>query len=670
MPQPNRRLRPSEAARWFRALGPLAKLGVWAASLILLVALLEATTIATGMPVSVLEKNAGGAILLVLALVTLLAMIITERRPLAAYGLVIPDDWRRQAFKAAAIGAAFYLTYLTLCVALGGCHIRLDGITAARAGKSLLAAASAAPVAAVQQIIFAGLLLGMLRQATSRWTAVLLPAFVFGAFAAAAKLQTTSPLVAARLLVGLTLVATLLGLLRLRTGSIVFPAGLLAGVIASRKVLAKLRLLDFDPFAEASPWISPSGDPRQAPLFWCLLLLAIAGVAVITKRYGERTVTTDPDAAASFKRVMPFSNLLAFAPLDRWLVELARAQFRVQLAYLPRLVFTLIASALTTIVTLPERILAARLLWHDVPPPVFIVGMHRSGTTHLHNLLALDPQFRSPRNFEVFNPHGFLTGWLTTAAMAPLLMWRRPMDAVQMTVFSTQEEEFALAAMGGESPYWMFPFPRRTRELQRFWHTNRFSPRERTRWQHHYRVLLRKLTWLSRRRPLLKNPVNTSRVAPLAALFPGAQFVYIVRHPYAVYQSNQHFAEQGFAVFQLQTADSSDNYATQFLHQYRAATDACERDLATLAPGAAARLQFEDLEADPVAVIESIYQQLGLELSAEYRRRLQQYLTESGDYQKNRFASLTTDERQQVDAAMGSYLVEWGYASRDVREAA
>ena len=30
--------------------------------------------------------------------------------------------------------------------------------------------------------------------------------------------------------------------------------------------------------------------------------------------------------------------------------------------------------------------------------------MHRSGTTHLHNLLALDERFCTPRNYQVFNP--------------------------------------------------------------------------------------------------------------------------------------------------------------------------------------------------------------------------------------------------------------------------
>ena len=40
-----------------------------------------------------------------------------------------------------------------------------------------------------------------------------------------------------------------------------------------------------------------------------------------------------------------------------------------------------------------------------VPPPLFVLGHWRSGTTHLHNLLAEDAeQFAFANNYQVFNP--------------------------------------------------------------------------------------------------------------------------------------------------------------------------------------------------------------------------------------------------------------------------
>ena len=43
----------------------------------------------------------------------------------------------------------------------------------------------------------------------------------------------------------------------------------------------------------------------------------------------------------------------------------------------------------------------------DIPvePPLFILGIWRSGTTHLQNLFALDSRFASPNWFQVSFPH-------------------------------------------------------------------------------------------------------------------------------------------------------------------------------------------------------------------------------------------------------------------------
>lgn len=653
-----------------RAVGPLGRLGLWAACMLALVVLAELIAVATAWHCSLLGKGAGGAVLLLVALVSLMATVADHSRRLSDYGLATPANWRRQALLAAGLGALIYSGYLAFAWMLGAANLRLDAVTPTRCIKAVLSAVGAMPVAAVQQIIFAGVLLGTLRLATSRLTAVLMPAVLFGAFAALAKYDPSNPAPALRLLIGMTLLATLLGAIRLRTGNIVVPAGLLAGAIVVRRVANKLRLVEFEAMAEWTPWLAPGSDPRQAPAFWAVLAMATAGVAVVLARYGERHLAADAAVAASFKRVMPFSNLLAFAPIDRWLAELFRARFRVGLAYVPRLLFTLIASTLTTIVALPERLLAPLLLRGEAVAPVFIIGMHRSGTTHLHNLLALDPQFRSPRNFEVFNPHGFITGWLTTLAMTPLMVWRRPMDSVQMSVFSSQEDEFALAAMGGESPYWMFPFPRRARQLARYWHPDSFSSAERRRWRRNYQMFLRKLVWRCNRRLLLKNPVNTSRVAELRGMYPDAKFVYIVRHPHQVYQSNLHFAEHGFAVFQLQDAPAQNSYATDFLRAYRQATDRCEQELLGVMSDAKVQVRFEDLESRPIAEIERIYQTLGMPISTEFRRRLVEYLDSLSDYSKNRFSTLTLGEQVKVDSAMGPYLVEWGYQSSHVLDAA
>ena len=60
-----------------------------------------------------------------------------------------------------------------------------------------------------------------------------------------------------------------------------------------------------------------------------------------------------------------------------------------------------------------------------VDAPLFILGHYRSGTTHLHNLLALDPQFAAPTFFQVFNPHTFLSTERWAAPLTDRFVARR-----------------------------------------------------------------------------------------------------------------------------------------------------------------------------------------------------------------------------------------------------
>src|SRR5690349_5937816 len=89
-----------------------------------------------------------------------------------------------------------------------------------------------------------------------------------------------------------------------------------------------------------------------------------------------------------------------------------------------------------------------------VESPLFILGHYRSGTTHLHNLLALDPQFAAPTLFQVLNPHTFLTTGRWAAPVADrLVVRRRYQDEVALGAAMPAEDEVALGTMTGLSPY-------------------------------------------------------------------------------------------------------------------------------------------------------------------------------------------------------------------------
>ncbi len=654
----------ARAQSWFASLTPVSKLALAFAIVGFLAAIVQGLAWASGLDFHILHaRNGGRGVLLALALLCLLGLMAADRRPAADYGLVAGPGWKRLLFGGLALGAAIHAAYCVLVVLLGVYTVQPGEWATSRTVRAILVMPTAFPLAMIQQVIFSGYLLSVIRERHSRFAAVLVSA---GLFAALSQMSDPARLLSLETLprlVGLFLVGTLLGLMRLDSGSILRPAGFLAGCIAIRRLVRKSSLLTVSGAQdELLPWLGRDLDLVQAPVVWLLLALGIVWLAArLSKRRDEPVSRAETDTG--FKRVFPFSNVMILAPLDVWLRCLIDARFRIGWQYVPRLVVSLVLSSLNTVLSLPERLLLPVLLRRRrVLDPVFLVGVHRSGTTHLHNLLALDPQFAAPRAYHVFNPAGFVTcSWLVAPLLGVFLPWKRPMDQVRFHIFAPQEEEFALAGSGRFSPYWAMTFPRRWAAYDRYIRPQDWTSSERRTWQRQFLLFLRKLTLWSGKRPLLKNPYSTGRVSLLQALFPQARFVHLARHPYDVYRSNMHIAREGHVVHQLQDPDPGDSYQTRFLDNYRGMEEAFYRDIETMPAGQVAELAFEDLERDPVGEIRKIYQALGLVFSAEFEARLEHYLDSVGDYQKNRFQGLPDEERRAVDAQVGSLMARWGY---------
>jgi len=271
------------------------------------------------------------------------------------------------------------------------------------------------------------------------------------------------------------------------------------------------------------------------------------------------------------------------------------------------------------------------------PPPLFIIGHWRSGTTLLHELLMLDERFCCPNTYQCFAPgHFLLTEDFITTALAWAIPRKRPMDDVAAGWDRPQEDEFALMNMGAPSPYRRMAFPVTSPPRPEALDLAALSPAERDRWGRSLRRFLDRLAVRDPRRPVLKSPPHTARVAVLAEMFPESRFLHVVRDPFTVVPSTLRLWRSLHEVQSLQV-DSGETLEAYVFAAAEELYAALERDRRTLAPGRLHELRYEDLVADPVVRLGEAYDRLGLDDFAAVRPALERHAVTMKRYRPNTF---------------------------------
>ena len=246
-------------------------------------------------------------------------------------------------------------------------------------------------------------------------------------------------------------------------------------------------------------------------------------------------------------------------------------------------------------------------------PPLFILGHWRSGTTHLHNLLSLDTQnFAFANTYQVTNPLTFLTTEETnTRLFARLVPEKRLMDNMAMGFELPQEDEFAPCLDTLKSSYLGISFPDRQAHYDRYLTFDDVPKDETKNWGDSLITFCKKLTYKYQRPLLLKSPSHTARIKHLLDWFPDARFVHIHRHPHQVFRSNQHYWDTAVWYTYLQKPDRS-KLDLEILQRYRMLHDAFHAQRSLIPDGRFHEISFNELEANPLSTIETIYQKLDL----------------------------------------------------------
>jgi len=363
---------------------------------------------------------------------------------------------------------------------------------------------------------------------------------------------------------------------------------------------------------------------------------------------------------------MGHANTLA--PLSAWF-RLLWENGGASPAYWGRLGRILAATTLASPLRLLERLRFGRAVNRTRidKAPVFVLGVARSGTTHLHNLISRDPQFGVVSTFQAIVPTFCLTGGSRLkGVMARLAPARRPMDRMRLSMDLPQEEEVAISNLCELSAVYALSFPRRAREIyEKYSFMRGLSEGEIRRWERAYMHVARQATLLCEgRRLVLKSPVNTGRIPHLLRLFPDARFVYVVRNPYVVHLSLVHLFRTVVPAHQLQfvadqaLVDLAVSHQRDTIRQYLA-------DRASIPKGRLVEMRFEDLEQDPEGALGRTYGALDLPGWDAMRVVLVEYLRSISGYRKNRY-EIDPDTVDLVERECGFVLDSWAY---DVPEA-
>jgi omega-hydroxy-beta-dihydromenaquinone-9 sulfotransferase len=293
-------------------------------------------------------------------------------------------------------------------------------------------------------------------------------------------------------------------------------------------------------------------------------------------------------------------------------------------------------------------------------PPIFIIGHWRSGTTLLHELMVLDDRHIYPTTYQCFAPNHFLLSeGIVNRWFGFVLPSKRPMDDMATGWDKPQEDEFALCNLGVPSPYESMCFPNHPTRYPEYLNMEGLSEAALTKWRDTMLWFLKRISFKSNRRIILKSPPHTARIKVLLDIFPDAKFIHIVRDPYVLFPSTVRLWKslnelQGM---QVPKHEGLEEYVFScFERMY----STFEKQRALVDSARFYELRYEDLIADPVKQIQAIYEQFELGDFDEVAPKLNAYFEQKRDYRVNKH-NLDPALRDEITRRWGNYIERYGY---------
>lgn len=314
---------------------------------------------------------------------------------------------------------------------------------------------------------------------------------------------------------------------------------------------------------------------------------------------------------------------------------------------------------------LAQRILFSKKLKRislDDHPPVFILGLWRTGTTHLHYLMAQDKQFGYLKNHQAFTFNfSLLSLDRLNKILSIFVPGRRPQDNVKVTLDDPAEEEQPFCTTTTHSSIHSFFFPHNRSYFNKYHLFKGISEEEKKKWSKDYLYLLKGIVYYGKKKDLLlKNPHNTGRVKELLELFPRAKFIFIHRDPYTVFRSTKKLYNRMVSSQFMQHCSQKEidkliiNDNAEILQKYIS-----ERHL--IPKGQLAEIAFDELEKSPMTAMGKVYTSLGIQGFEEAAPHMQNYLDSVSEYKRNTYKPLPQRLLKKINTKWALWFEEFGY---------
>ncbi len=350
--------------------------------------------------------------------------------------------------------------------------------------------------------------------------------------------------------------------------------------------------------------------------------------------------------------------------LGSWLGLLIRNRFQVSLSRTPMAIVVTVVAIGNSIGRFLQYLLFGRALRAVVidEDPIFIIGHWRSGTTMLHETLALDCRHKCPGTYECLAPHhGILTKSLMHRWGKWLLPSTRPMDSMAMGWERPQEDELALCAMGLPSIYMSLAFPSNAVQGTESLDFESAQSEDLAIWKAALLRFARQMTFRDGRRLVLKSPSHTSRLEVLLQIFPDARFVHLVRDPHDSFCSTLKMWRKLGSSHSLQRVGEPPDLEDRVFDTGDKLLRSFKKSRHLVAAERICTIRFEDLIANPVLEVQRIYSDLRLEgFETFVRPQLENHLKELGEWKVEQYR-MDPKLRTRITDRWGPIFSEYGY---------